>query len=107
MAGSRLMAETVTSRAREVINWPRSPTPWYCADVLHAGNRGGKVKAVRVMVAHSSEAVCEALTKVVEADPRVAVVASATSGEEIIRKATITWPTVVVMDIAFPDMGAG
>lgn len=60
-----------------------------------------------MLVAHSSEAVIEQLTRVIEADPRLAVVATAQLGEDAIRKAAISWPTVVVMDLAFNDMGAG
>ena len=65
------------------------------------------MKAVRVLIAHSNEAIAETLRTVIEADPRVAVVASARLGEDCVRKASISWPTVVVMDLAFPDMSAG
>jgi chemotaxis response regulator CheB len=65
------------------------------------------MKAVRVMIAHPNEAVVEKLRSVIEADPRVAVVSTAQLGEDTVRKASITWPTVVVMDLSFPDMNAG
>jgi two-component system chemotaxis response regulator CheB len=65
------------------------------------------MKAVRVMVAHSSEAVAAELKRVIESDTRMAVVGSARTGEEMLRAAALLKPTVVAMDLRFPDMGAG
>lgn len=76
------------------------------SEVEAAGNRGGKMKAVRVLIAHPDEAVAEKLRAVIEGDPRVAVVATAERGDACVKKVGITWPTVVVMDTRFPDMTA-
>lgn len=65
------------------------------------------MKAVRVMIAHPDEATADKLRAVIEADPRVAVVATASRGEDCVKKVSITWPTVVVMDTRFADMTAG
>ena len=64
------------------------------------------MKAVRVMIAHTDERMAEKLQSVIEGDPRVAVVANATTGDDCVKKVGITWPTVVVMETTFPDMTA-
>lgn len=58
------------------------------------------------MIAHPDEKMAEKLEQVIGEDPRVAVVARATTGKDCVDKTSITWPTVVVMDTTFSDMTA-
>src|SRR5687767_14766546 len=63
-------------------------------------------KKIRVMIADSNEAVASALKTVLEEDPRLEVVTTASTGADTIRKATVAKPLVLIMDLRFPDMGA-
>jgi chemotaxis response regulator CheB len=64
------------------------------------------VRKIRVMIADGNEAVRSALKAVLEEDARIQVVASAATGAETLRKATVAKPDVLVMDVRFPDMAA-
>ena len=63
-------------------------------------------KKVRVMLADANEAVVAAVKAILEEDSRIEVVASAATGADALRKATVARPLVLITDLRFPDMPA-
>lgn len=62
------------------------------------------MKRIRVMIVEDSETVRCLLTHIIDSDPRLQVVASASSAEEALRLLPRTFPDVISMDIRLPGM---
>jgi DNA-binding NarL/FixJ family response regulator len=58
----------------------------------------------RIVVAEDDEAFCEALTSVIESDPRFEVAAVARDGAECVELVGAEDPDAVVVDIEMPEM---
>ena len=61
-------------------------------------------KKIRVMLADGNEVMLDAVKQVVEEDGRIEVVTTAGTGAETVRKAMVSKPLVLIMDLRFPDM---
>lgn len=62
------------------------------------------MKTVRVMIADPLVEVVDRLEKILGEDRRIEIVARASAGQECLRKATISRPNVILMDLKFEDM---
>ena len=62
------------------------------------------MKRIRVMIVEDSETVRCLLTHIIDSDPRLQVVASASSAEEALRLLPRSFPDVISMDIRLPGM---
>ncbi|MBI4862548.1 MAG: response regulator [Candidatus Riflebacteria bacterium] len=64
------------------------------------------MNAVKVLVADPSDEGAEQIAKLLATNPRIEVLATARTGAECIRKAALTRPHVITMDLQFKDMNA-
>src|SRR5271155_1994021 len=60
---------------------------------------------INVMVVDDSAFMRRAITKILENEPDIRVVATARSGEEAVEKVAQTKPDVITMDVEMPGMG--
>lgn len=61
-------------------------------------------RPIKVMIVEDSRTVREHLEHIISSDPRLEVIASASSGEEALRKLETLTPDVISMDIRLPGM---
>jgi two-component system chemotaxis response regulator CheB len=63
------------------------------------------MKQVRVAIADDSAFIRKALVRILEADPRLTVVGTATSGEELLEHLDEWLPDVISLDLSMPGIG--
>jgi two-component system chemotaxis response regulator CheB len=63
------------------------------------------VKAIRVAVVDDSSFIRKALVKILSAEPRIEVVGTAESGEELLDYLEVWHPDVITLDMAMPGIG--